>query len=845
MKIRAAGALFVIAAAMALTAAPANAATITVAATNDPGLVNDGTCSLREAMAEANSDNAAFSGDCTFTGTLGSDTITLTADTYTIGLGPLNVADTDALTLTRASGLTMIDANGSSGVINHSAGSLTLTRVGVREGVSSFDGAGISNAGGNLTITDSRIASNRSDGTNIAGAGIQMTAGTLDVTRTAFDQNQALASSGDASGGAIQFEFGGGGSITDSEFLENEASTTGGGGNSSGGAISASANAAGSAIAISGSSFIDNQASNTLGTGFTSIGGAIRWVDAGNAAGLVVNNSTFSGNGVSGSTGGGSNRGGAVSMQGGANKFAQVTFGGNSTTAGGSEGDAIDYQSSSPSTLQIRGSIFDDSGSDECVFNLGNPPTSFGYNVDQGTTCGLAIAGQDKQNQDAATLAPALNGGPTRTRALAGGTPAVDANGGCTSTANTVVTADQRGFPRGSTSPEDGTACDSGAYERLTCKGQNVTIFGTEGANNPIAGTPGNDVIAGLGGADQINGGDGADRICGGDGDDTILPGPGDDQVDGGPGANELSFVDSDGVHVDLAAGTANGTSAGSDTGITNIRDVFGSLQNDTIAGDGQANEFDGHFGSDSLEGRGGSDTLNGTEGIFATPGDRAVYDEAPSAVTVDLGASQVTGGDGTDTLIAIEDATGSAFDDVFRGNGDPNFFDGLAGADEIDYGFVGTSVNVNLVTGMSTGGANDFLTSIEDVTTSSDGEDTVVGNDVANVIQTRDLNDTVTGGGGSDTIITGQGDDSVFARDSTPDTIDCGDNGDTAELDALAVDSAVTNCETLSRPVIPDLTPPPTGTTQPPAIKCKKGQKRKKVKGKFKCVKKPKKRKK
>ena len=76
---------------------------------------------------------------------------------------------------------------------------------------------------------------------------------------------------------------------------------------------------------------------------------------------------------------------------------------------------------------------------------------------------------------------------------------------------------------------------------------------------------------------------------------------------------------------------------------------------------------------------------------------------------------------------------------------------------------------------------------------------------------------------------------DQVFARDGVADTVNCGTDTDTAELDAATVDSAVSECETLARPAITA----PTPTPAPTKPKCKKGRKLKKVKGKFKCVKK------
>ena len=59
------------------------------------------------------------------------------------------------------------------------------------------------------------------------------------------------------------------------------------------------------------------------------------------------------------------------------------------------------------------------------------------------------------------------NGGPTQTHALLAGSPAIDGNpSGCRDNLGTLLTTDQRGFPR----PADGnndsvTACDIGAFE--------------------------------------------------------------------------------------------------------------------------------------------------------------------------------------------------------------------------------------------------------------------------------------------------------------------------------------------------------------------------------------------
>jgi len=57
-------------------------------------------------------------------------------------------------------------------------------------------------------------------------------------------------------------------------------------------------------------------------------------------------------------------------------------------------------------------------------------------------------------------------GGPTQTRSLLLGSPAIDAGNpnGCTDSNGNLLKTDQRGKPR--PDPEDASGCDIGAYER-------------------------------------------------------------------------------------------------------------------------------------------------------------------------------------------------------------------------------------------------------------------------------------------------------------------------------------------------------------------------------------------
>jgi Ca2+-binding RTX toxin-like protein len=68
---------------------------------------------------------------------------------------------------------------------------------------------------------------------------------------------------------------------------------------------------------------------------------------------------------------------------------------------------------------------------------------------------------------------------------------------------------------------------------------------------------------------------------------------------------------------------------------------------------------------------------------------DTAAYDYAGSAVSVSLavGTAQATGGSGSDTLTAIENLTGSSYNDTLSGNAGANILDGGAGIDTMTGG--------------------------------------------------------------------------------------------------------------------------------------------------------------
>lgn len=173
-----------------------------------------------------------------------------------------------------------------------------------------------------------------------------------------------------------------------------------------------------------------------------------------------------------------------------------------------------------------------------------------------------------------------------------------------------------------------------------TCAGQPATIVGTND-HDVIVGTEGPDVISAGGGSDRIDALGGDDLVCGGRGNDEILGGPGDDFLYGEDDDDTLSGGDGD----------------------------------DVLHGGSEGDELAGGPGNDVL--RGGSDAFGAS--------DLATFDDATAGVIVDLGERTSTGEtEGTDTLIGIEGARGSAHADTLLGSRLPDLLIGNGGDDEL-----------------------------------------------------------------------------------------------------------------------------------------------------------------
>jgi Ca2+-binding RTX toxin-like protein len=219
----------------------------------------------------------------------------------------------------------------------------------------------------------------------------------------------------------------------------------------------------------------------------------------------------------------------------------------------------------------------------------------------------------------------------------------------------------------------------------------------------------------------------------------------------------------------------------GTDT-LINVDVVRGGAGNDTLTGGSLSRGATGTF-FEIFRGNAGNDTINGNNA--ATDGDDASNDRADyanntaaQAITVDMTAGTVQDGlGGTDTLIAIDQVSGGAGNDIFNASaaGGAGFdggvgndtFNGGAGRDAVHFqqstagaivNLSAAAITVNAVTvaahSASDGlGGTDSLNSIETIV-GSDFDDFMRGSDDPAVVETfrgEGGNDTIDGGAGID----------------------------------------------------------------------------------------------
>ncbi len=192
--------------------------------------------------------------------------------------------------------------------------------------------------------------------------------------------------------------------------------------------------------------------------------------------------------------------------------------------------------------------------------------------------------------------------------------------------------------------------------------------FGTTGNDTIFAQYLLGDMINGLGGNDTIFGLDGDDILLGAAGRDVLYGAAGHDKLDGGTGNDKL----------------------------------YGGAGNDILIGGTGDDYIDGGLDFDTVD-----------------------YSGATAGIRVNLSSAsqQNTGGAGRDTIVNVENITGSSFNDVLTGNALDNFILAGAGADTLRGG---------------------------------DGNDTLMS------MGADGLGDTLDGGNGNDSLMSGTGNDSL-----------------------------------------------------------------------------------
>ncbi len=258
------------------------------------------------------------------------------------------------------------------------------------------------------------------------------------------------------------------------------------------------------------------------------------------------------------------------------------------------------------------------------------------------------------------------------------------------------------------------------SIENVIGSGFADTISGNT-ASNSLRGDAGNDTFIGTAGNDTLNGGAGTDDVANYSliGTSVTLSAQGVLNKGASLGTDSLIGIEriigsnllGDTVDLSGAVAPATSTTANLTSGLITINgpsgvllingtplsfnvsqfeNVTGSSLADTITGNSSSNILLGGNGNDILNGGAGNDTLNG-----GADSDTATYSDAAAAVTVSLTTGTASGGAGSDTLIAIENVTGSSFADTITGSSGVNILSGGDGND-----FISGELGIDFITG-------------------------------------------------------------------------------------------------------------------------------------------------
>jgi trimeric autotransporter adhesin len=209
-----------------------------------------------------------------------------------------------------------------------------------------------------------------------------------------------------------------------------------------------------------------------------------------------------------------------------------------------------------------------------------------------------------------------------------------------------------------------------------------------------------------------------------GDGDDVISGGMGQDALFGGAGADQISGNQGD----DRILGD-NGVATFSGGQLAQMQTTEVSVGGDDI--------LSGNEDNDVMLGGAGADTIAGNEGADILLGDNGAIDYGVDANLTTLDSVITT----APTIGGIDTITGDAGNDIVLGGAEGDSITGNVGDDILlgDHGQVSYT--------------NGLLTQFATLNPENGGNDTIVGNEGADILVGGTANDTVNGNAGSDLI--------------------------------------------------------------------------------------------
>lgn len=202
-------------------------------------------------------------------------------------------------------------------------------------------------------------------------------------------------------------------------------------------------------------------------------------------------------------------------------------------------------------------------------------------------------------------------------------------------------------------------------------------LYGLDG-NDSLIGDNGNDQLYGDAGADRLIGGKGNDQLYGGAGNDWLSDVEGSNSFDGGLGIDYADFSEArSGIAANLSTGSATNifsTNAALifSSNLISIENLQGSRYDDFLEGNNQNNIINGGLGTDTTSYI-NLFTSHSVDANLST-GQASVKDS--NSLIYDI-----------DTLISIENLTGSSGNDTLTGNDQDNVLIGGGGADSLSGG--------------------------------------------------------------------------------------------------------------------------------------------------------------